>query len=82
MSLDSSNVQREKMIFELVEPYIQGFSVEPTEIDTTISQSPSGTTNVKRKANATTPKKDHSPEIIDLITPQKDKSKKTKKSKK
>lgn len=34
MSLDASNVQREKIVFELVKPFIPGFSVEPMEIDT------------------------------------------------
>uniref|UniRef100_A0A182Q2N5 Protein DIS3 homolog n=1 Tax=Anopheles farauti TaxID=69004 RepID=A0A182Q2N5_9DIPT len=29
LSLDSTNVQHEKLVFELVEPYIQGFSVKP-----------------------------------------------------
>lgn len=33
LSLDASNVQREKLVFELVEPYIPGFSVEPMEVD-------------------------------------------------
>lgn len=28
LSLDSSNVQHEKLIFKLVKPYIKGFSVE------------------------------------------------------
>lgn len=29
LSLDSSNVQHEKLVFQLVEPYIKGFSAEP-----------------------------------------------------
>lgn len=29
LSLDSSNIQHEKIIFELVEPFIEGFSVVP-----------------------------------------------------
>lgn len=30
LSLDSSNIQHEKIIFELVEPFIEGFSVART----------------------------------------------------
>ncbi|KAH8278565.1 hypothetical protein KR018_005241 [Drosophila ironensis] len=30
LSLDSRNVQHEKLVFRLVKPYIKGFSVEPT----------------------------------------------------
>ncbi|XP_034662010.1 LOW QUALITY PROTEIN: exosome complex exonuclease RRP44 [Drosophila subobscura] len=30
LSLDSSNVQHEKLVFRLVKPYIKGFSVEPS----------------------------------------------------
>uniref|UniRef100_A0A182N1Q5 Protein DIS3 homolog n=1 Tax=Anopheles dirus TaxID=7168 RepID=A0A182N1Q5_9DIPT len=29
LSLDSTNVQHEKLVFELVEPYIEGFSMKP-----------------------------------------------------
>lgn len=32
MSLDSTNVQHEKLVFQLVKPYIKGFSVEPEEL--------------------------------------------------
>lgn len=31
LSLDSTNVQHEKLIFQLVKPYIKGFSVELNE---------------------------------------------------
>lgn len=31
LSLDSSNIQHEKIIFQLVEPYIKGFSVQATD---------------------------------------------------
>lgn len=30
LSLDSTNVQHEKLVFKLVKPYIKGFSVETT----------------------------------------------------
>lgn len=43
LSLDATNVQREKIVFELVEPFISGFSVEPMEVDDQSS--------VKRKAD-------------------------------
>lgn len=33
MSLDATNVQREKIIFELITPHIPGFSPEPMEVD-------------------------------------------------
>lgn len=35
LSLDTTNVQREKIVFELVQPFIPGFSVEPMEVDST-----------------------------------------------
>lgn len=78
LSLDSSNVQREKMVFELVKPYISGFSVEPMEVDIS-TDGAKELANVKRKA---TPCKKYATETIDLCTPTKDKSKKGKKSKK
>lgn len=30
LSLDSDNVQHEKFVLQLVEPFIEGFSVQPT----------------------------------------------------
>lgn len=33
LSLDTTNVQREKIVFELVKPFIPGFSVEPMEME-------------------------------------------------
>uniref|UniRef100_A0A182WAH3 Protein DIS3 homolog n=1 Tax=Anopheles minimus TaxID=112268 RepID=A0A182WAH3_9DIPT len=33
LSLDSTNVQHEKLVFELVEPYIEGFSVKPDSME-------------------------------------------------
>lgn len=35
LSLDTTNVQREKIVFELVQPFIPGFSVEAMDVDTT-----------------------------------------------
>lgn len=37
LSLDATNVQREKLIFELVEPFIPDFSVEPMETDAEVN---------------------------------------------
>lgn len=51
LSLDTSNIQREKIVFELVEPYISGFSVEPMDIETTEEQHSS----TKRKLTETNP---------------------------
>lgn len=42
-------MQREKIIFELVKPYIAGFSVEPMEIDVEEQLTPN-----KRKTNEST----------------------------
>lgn len=50
LSLDATNVQREKLIFELIEPYIPGFSVESMEIDESKDEAKSST---KRKNNET-----------------------------
>lgn len=50
LSLDASNVQREKLVFELVKPHIPGFSVEPMEVDTQAeSTSDSNSQTSKRK---------------------------------
>ncbi|KAI8129308.1 hypothetical protein FF38_13008 [Lucilia cuprina] len=38
LSLDSTNVQHEKLVFELVKPYIKGFSVEPEETNETVKE--------------------------------------------
>lgn len=46
LSLDATNIQREKIVFEMVKPYISGFSVEPMEVDATEEQS-----TPKRKVN-------------------------------
>lgn len=34
LSLDSTNVQHEKLVFRLVKPHIKGFSVEPATAET------------------------------------------------
>lgn len=33
LSLDSTNVQHEKLVFQLVKPYIKGFSAEPVDVE-------------------------------------------------
>lgn len=33
LSVDSSNIQHEKLVIKLVKPYIKGFSVEETDVD-------------------------------------------------
>lgn len=38
LSLDATNIQREKIVFELVKPFIPGFSVEPMETDAECSE--------------------------------------------
>ncbi|XP_060651101.1 exosome complex exonuclease RRP44-like [Drosophila nasuta] len=48
LSLDSSNVQHEKLVFRLVKPYIKGFSVElNSETDT--DQPPAKKMNKQKK---------------------------------
>lgn len=70
LSLDATNIQREKIVFEMVKPYISGFSVQPMmEVDATEEQSPA-----KRKSNET-------PSTADVES-SKSKEKKNKKSKK
>ncbi|EDV34004.1 uncharacterized protein Dana_GF20740 [Drosophila ananassae] len=49
LSLDSSNVQHEKLVFRLVKPYIKGFSVEPKAgADDKESQAPPPTKKSKK----------------------------------
>lgn len=68
--MDATNVQREKIVFEMVKPFIPGFSIEPMmEVDTTEDQSPS-----KRKVDETS--------TIENVESSKTKIKKNKKSKK
>lgn len=72
LSLDATNVQREKIVFELVKPFIAGFSVEPMEIDAGDEQLPT-----KRKSG------DESEVKPDAESqPSKTSGKKNKKSKK
>ncbi|KAH8323642.1 hypothetical protein KR074_008256 [Drosophila pseudoananassae] len=47
LSLDSSNVQHEKLVFRLVKPYIKGFSVEP-KADDKDNQAPPPTKKSKK----------------------------------
>lgn len=54
LSLDATNVQREKLIFELVEPFIPGFSVAVDQMEVDAVEEASAT---KRKsAEAPKPK--------------------------
>lgn len=83
LSLDATNVQREKIVFELVKPFISGFSVEPMEIDAEEQQS----STAKRKAteSATIPEIIATPptgEPIAVDSTSKITVKKNKKSKK
>lgn len=54
LSLDTTNVQREKIVFELVKPYIPGFSVEPMDIESATDEQPSSSTKRKSIETATT----------------------------
>lgn len=47
LSLDTSNVQHEKIVFQLVTPYIEGFSVpsESMEVDEPAAKSSTQTKN-------------------------------------
>lgn len=83
LSLDATNVQREKLVFELVEPYIPGFSVEPMEVanngdDATGVASTSPPAAPKRK------QKDAAKQMndVEMATTSKNKTKKNKKTKK
>lgn len=75
LSLDTTNVQREKIVFELVKPFIPGFSVEPMDVEPSDEQQSSN----KRKSIDTTTIADD--ETEESSTP-KTKSKKNKKTKK
>lgn len=88
LSLDATNVQREKLVFELVKPYIPGFSVDPMDVESADAQSTNTedaqATNAKRKTAPTEQSADdvemtEAPAITDS---KKQKSKKNKKSKK
>lgn len=75
LSLDATNVQREKIVFELVKPFIAGFSVEPMEIEAGDEQQP-----IKRKSEESTIMLDSS--ATESTVPSKTTGKKNKKSKK
>lgn len=76
LSLDATNVQREKLVFELVEPYIEGFSVEPMDVDVD-ADATTAQTAAKRKQNETAKQADEAD-----TAPAKNKTKKSKKPKK
>lgn len=79
LSLDATNVQHEKLVFELVKPYIPGFSVEPLakmEVD----ESESATDDVKPPKRK--PEKDQPQPAVTEELPQTKKGKKNKKQKK
>ena len=50
MTLDSSNVQHEKLVIRLVEPKIPGFSVAPAEKTTPVDASDISSTNGSQKS--------------------------------
>lgn len=74
LSLDATNVQREKIVFELVKPYIPGFSVEPMEVDQTNEDEQEPPAKSKKIAQAE--------EMETATTSVKSKAKKNKKPKK
>lgn len=83
LSLDASNVQREKIVFELVKPFIPGFSVETMEVDTPSTEDQQ-LTSAKRKAETKTTTSTNEEDNVtteESPTP-KVKAKKNKKSKK
>lgn len=86
LSLDATNVQREKLVFEMVEPHIPGFSVDPMEVEDTeaddaddaAASASTSQTAAKRK------QKDTAKQVTDTEVAQqvKNKTKKNKKPKK
>lgn len=82
MSLDASNVQREKIVFELVNPYIPGFSVEcPMEVEQSNEEEQSPTSS-KRRIDESIAAGDEKMDTSIELTNVKSKTKKNKKSKK
>lgn len=69
-------MQREKIVFELVKPFIAGFSVEPMEIDAAEDEQ----STIKRKADESTIASPDEPMAESV--PSKKTVKKNKKSKK
>lgn len=47
LSLDTSNVQHEKLVFELVKPFIAGFSVEPLPEPIDVDEAEASTSDPK-----------------------------------
>lgn len=81
LSLDATNIQREKIVFELVKPFIAGFSVEPMEVDATSTEEQPPT---KRKVDECVTIDDPSTADTSIAecSVSKTKTKKNKKSKK
>lgn len=83
LSLDSTNVQRERIVFELVKPYIAGFSVEPMDIDDADANGDEQEfSSIKRKSIETPSNASEAAEVINSSSSTKNKSKKNKKVKK
>lgn len=86
LSLDATNVQREKLVFEMVEPQIPGFSVDPMEVeDTAADDADDGTASASTTQTAAKRKqKEAAKQVTDTEVAQhvKNKTKKNKKPKK
>lgn len=82
LSLDTSNVQHEKLVFALVKPFIPGFSVEPLPEKMTVDEeepSASDSKATKRKPDKTITQQTP---VLDEPIIQSKKGKKNKKQKK
>ena len=58
LSLDSTNLQHKKLVFELVKPHIPGFSVDAMEVEEAkesknVAKTPSKETQEKKRKEAT-----------------------------
>lgn len=85
LSLDATNVQREKLVFELVEPFIAGFSVQAMEIDDLADNEVDEATGTATTTQAAPKRKqkDAAKQVCDVdVAPAKNKTKKNKKTKK
>jgi exosome complex exonuclease DIS3/RRP44 len=51
LSLDSSNIQHEKLVFQLIKPFIEGFSVVNVNDDDVAMNESLSTETSKRKSN-------------------------------
>lgn len=83
LSLDTTNIQREKIVFELVKPFIPGFSVDPMEMEMEVDTPSIGEqeSTPKRKSIETTTIADETTKAANDGASSKTK-KKNKKSKK